>query len=385
MLKQTGPAKTVTSAPQIAIVPPPDTAATAPAWSFDDGSGGNDSFESFKSERPALTLGLPRTHVRTVGLAVIIVALGAPAGWFSWQAWTSRRAVAVAAARPVAPTGVGIFNSVPDGASITIDGVERGITPIRVTLAPGAYTVQIVSGSSTRTLPITIEAGSVSSHYVEFAATPTQQGRLEIGSDPVGSEVRIDGVLKGITPLTVNDVAPGQHRVTISSGGNVINRVVNVVRGATATVVVSMNPAPVAAASGGWLTVEAPLEMEIFEEGRLLGSTRTDRLMLPVGSHRLEFSNASLEFTTARTVQISAGRTTNTVVEVPNGRLSVNALPWANVSIDGSAVGTTPLGELAVTVGQHEVVFRHPQLGERRQNVIVKAQTPTRIGIDLRK
>jgi serine/threonine-protein kinase len=70
-------------------------------------------------------------------------------------------------------------------------------------------------------------------------------------------------------------------------------------------------------------------------------------------------------------------------VSVPDGRVSLNALPWAEVLIDGRPVGTTPLANLAVPIGHHEVVFRHPQFGERKQNLTVTATTPARIGINL--
>ncbi len=137
------------------------------------------------------------------------------------------------------------------------------------------------------------------SQYVELATAPASLGgRLEIGSDSPGTEVRVDGVSRGFTPLVINDLAPGQHRVTLSAGNNLVNRTVNITRGATSTIVVSMPPADTGSA-GGWLTIDAPIEMEILEGGRVLGTTRTDRLMLPVGSHRIEFANAGLEFTTA--------------------------------------------------------------------------------------
>ena len=170
----------------------------------------------------------------------------------------------------------------------------------------------------------------------------------------------------------------------MSAGDNIVNRTVNVTRGATSTVVISTAP-PTAGAAGGWLTIQSPVHMEITEEGRVLGDTRMERLMLPVGAHRLEFVNSGLEFTAARTVQIAAGRTANVSLVLPSGKLSVNAVPWAEVSLDGASLGTTPLGDVSVPIGAHELVFRHPQLGERRQTVTVKAQTPTRIGIDLRK
>jgi hypothetical protein len=47
-------------------------------------------------------------------------------------------------------------------------------------------------------------------------------------------------------------------------------------------------------------------------------------------------------------------------------------------------VGETPIGSVTVPIGIHEVVFRHPELGERRQAVTVKAGEPTKVGVDLR-
>ena len=42
------------------------------------------------------------------------------------------------------------------------------------------------------------------------------------------------------------------------------------------------------------------------------------------------------------------------------GRLSVNAMPWATVSIDGEAFGETPLGEIDLPYGVHEVEATFP-------------------------
>jgi hypothetical protein len=297
------------------------------------------------------------------------------ASWFAWQTWGSTPAPSTPP-NVVPATGTATFNSVPEGALITIDGTDRGVTPLRLSLAAGAHAVQITSGAVSRTIPITIEPGGVVSQYVELAvAPPTTGGRLEIGSDPPGAQVALDGVTKGVTPLAIADVAPGQHRVTVTAGENSVNRTVNITRGATSSLVVSTAPSA-ASNSGGWLTVQAPIEMDILEDGRILGNTRMDRVMLPVGSHRIEIANSALEFTVARTVQIAAGRTANVAIALPQGRLSVNAVPWAEVSLDGAALGTTPLGEVAVSVGTHELVFRHPQLGERRVVVNKFAQMP---------
>ena len=50
----------------------------------------------------------------------------------------------------------------------------------------------------------------------------------------------------------------------------------------------------------------------------------------------------------------------------PQGRVNLNALPWAEVWVDGSRAGETPLANLPVTLGTREFVFKHPQFGERR-------------------
>jgi hypothetical protein len=221
------------------------------------------------------------------------------------------------------------------------------------------------------------------SQYVELAVQPQPTGgRLEVGSDPIGAEVRIDGTVRGLTPLAIADLPVGSHRVTVSSGETVVNRTVTVTRGMTATVVVSTGAAP-ASAAAGWLTIDAPFEIDVREGQQLVGTTRSDRIMLPVGSHDLDLTNASLEFTGRRNIKIVAGKVASLSVAPPGGKLSVNAAPWAEVSIDGRPAGTTPLGNLTVPIGSHEVLWRHPQLGERRQTVSVTEQTPMRVGVNL--
>ena len=368
--------------PQLAIVPPVDIGAGPAPWAVESGSP-DSSLLAFRTEtEPAPPPPSVFTPTRTIALAAVVgLALGA--SWFGWR--TSRTVAVPVAPAPVVQTGTAMFSSVPDGALISIDGVARGTTPIRLSLAAGAHRVQITSGDVSRTIPITVEPGGVVSQYVELAvAPPAQGGKLEINSDPSGASVRIDGVLRGVTPLVVSDVPPGQHKITVTGQDSVVNRTVNVTSGATSTVVVSATPTR-ATSSGGWLIIDAPIEMEISEGGRLLGTSRSDRLMLPVGSHVIDIANPSLEFVGRRTVEIAAGKTVTVPVALPFGRLSANAIPWAEVFIDGKGFGTTPLGDLSLAIGTHEVVFRHPQLGERRQTVTVKAQAPARVGVDLRK
>ena len=95
--------------------------------------------------------------------------------------------------------------------------------------------------------------------------------------------------------------------------------------------------------------------------------------------------NAAFNFTAGRRFEIAPGKTTATHIEVPNGLLNVNAQPWADVWVDGTSIGQTPIGNVPVRIGEHEILFRHPELGERREKIIVKLGEPARLGVDLRK
>ena len=137
--------------------------------------------------------------------------------------------------------------------------------------------------------------------------------------------------------------------------------------------------------SAGWVTVSSPVIFEMREGGKLIGTTEASRLLLPTGEHDIDFENKLLGFTTRRSIRVTAGKTTAMTIELPNGVVSINALPWAEVWIDGERIGETPIGNLVRQIGSHEIVFRHPQFGERRATVIIGAGKPARIGIDLRK
>jgi serine/threonine-protein kinase len=71
-------------------------------------------------------------------------------------------------------------------------------------------------------------------------------------------------------------------------------------------------------------------------------------------------------------------------LEWPRGTMAINANPWAEVLVDGNRVGETPIGSVTVPIGSHEIVFRHPELGERRMSVTVTARETLKVGIDLR-
>jgi hypothetical protein len=139
----------------------------------------------------------------------------------------------------------------------------------------------------------------------------------------------------------------------------------------------AVTPPPVPAEPGS-VEVRSPIELQVFEGGTRLGSTAG---LVPVtaGSHTLDVVNEELGFRDRYTVSVSAGEAVSITIAIPTGRIDINAVPWADVWIDGVATGQTPLANLSLPIGRHEVVFRHPQLGERRETAIVKVDGIARV------
>jgi hypothetical protein len=133
----------------------------------------------------------------------------------------------------------------------------------------------------------------------------------------------------------------------------------------------------------GWVTISAPIELNVSEKGTLLGTTRGPRILLSPGGHVLQLESPTFGSRENQWVRIHSGRATTLPVALPQGIVHVNATPWADISIDGKSFGQTPIGNLKLTIGSYEVVFRHPQLGEKTVSALVKVGSPTRVSADL--
>jgi hypothetical protein len=84
-------------------------------------------------------------------------------------------------------------------------------------------------------------------------------------------------------------------------------------------------------------------------------------------------------------VQVTPGKVSTITIDPPKGTIAFNAQPWAEVWVDGAKVGETPLGNLVLTLGPHEIVFKHPELGEQIHAATVTAATPLRLSVNLTK
>jgi len=292
---------------------------------------------------------------------------------------------ALALRTPGEATGSLQVESDPPGAEVLIDGTLRGSTPLSLALPAGSYRLVVQRGADAKRTNIDIASGGAKAYHVAWAE-PTSvlnaTGSLSVVSDPPGSAVIVDGSARGQTPLTVNGLSPGRHEVLVRNTATTYRRTVDVESGATTSLVVG--GAPAAAPAWGWITVSAPFTVQIREYGRLIGTSEIERVMLSPGDHQLEFVNDSLGFHQSAEVTVLSGRGGPISLTIPRVAININALPWAEVYVDGTRIGDTPLANVMQPIGDHEIVFRHPQLGEKRQVARLTAREPLRVSVDMR-
>ena len=151
----------------------------------------------------------------------------------------ARAGVATAAPAPAAAAGWLLVRTEPPGATVTIDGVDRGRTPLALGDMPfDTYRVEVRrEGFRSQAAELTLSpAATVASVALELprGADPPPApsvgaradpppvavvGAVRVESRPPGARVVIDGREVGTTPTVVSDVAAGTRSLRIELDG----------------------------------------------------------------------------------------------------------------------------------------------------------------------
>jgi hypothetical protein len=196
-------------------------------------------------------------------------------------------------------------------------------------------------------------------------------------SEPTGATVTVDGKNRGITPLTMDDLALGPHVLVFEHAAGTVRRSVKLKANETLTLNVSVY--------SGWLTLFAPVELQITEDGQQLTLDEHNRVMLSSGHHELQLVNRELGYRGTHIVEVQPGEMTVSTIVLPKTTLSVTSAPGtAEVWIDGVKTGDTPLVNAPVNLGTREVVLRSPTLGVRHLAVTATVK-PSQVHVDFSK
>ena len=140
----------------------------------------------------------------------------------------------------------------------------------------------------------------------------------------------LNGVARGLTPFILTGLPAGRHTIVVSRGSFSATRTVELGPGGATAVSVAIpaiqcvrsTPAPrvpsqqllarrrrrTPGPAAGWLTFDLPIDLLVYQDGRLRGNTRDGRVTLPAGTQNVVLANTAYEYREVVSVTMTRGR-----------------------------------------------------------------------------
>jgi serine/threonine-protein kinase len=148
-------------------------------------------------------------------------------------------------------------------------------------------------------------------------AVVEKSSSIAVETEPAGASVTLDGKPAGAAPLTMAEVAPGEHVVEASLAGySSVKRTVSVSAEGDRLMIVLTLPQKKVEALKGKLSLSTDPWTHVSLNGKLLGDTPLIELPLPIGRHRLQLINEQAKIDLAIEVEVKAGQVTKKVLRL---------------------------------------------------------------------
>lgn len=210
-------------------IPAPSTESLPlPTQSLAEDSTTSDNVPGFAGRYAAIAAGSWRKYLVPVLVTVVMLE----AGLLAWMARAEQPSLGSA--------GELVVHSRPVAARVSIDGEERGITPYTTELSAGSHVLEVrVGRAEPRVIPLVIRPGVQTGLYVELQSVATVGG-LEVRTEPAKARVTVGGQDRGMTPLVLTDLPPGDVDVVVRLGGREVRQTVRIEPGITSQLVVPL-------------------------------------------------------------------------------------------------------------------------------------------------
>jgi hypothetical protein len=129
-------------------------------------------------------------------------------------------------------------------------------------------------------------------------------------------------------------------------------------------------PAPIT--GPGFLTAFSRIPMEVYSDGKRIGTTEDGQLLIASGTHQIEFVSERFHYRAAASLTIPPGHVLPYTVALPSAEVRVITIPGAEIWIEGERIGVAPLEQIHVPIGTREIVVRDSDGAEKRQVIEVK-------------
>ena len=340
-------------------------------------------------------------------LLLVLLAAGGVAGWLFTRPPPRT-------GPPVGP-GVIAITSEPPGAAIWLDGdrrTERTPAEIRALPVGATYTVKLTAdGFVAHTERVELTHDRQRGEITATLERPTASsfGVVNVRTVPAGATVLFDGTDTGAkTPTTVPEIQPGvEHTLALSLDGYVTQQVTLTMRaGQVEDLNFELERLPLAPNESILRLDTVPEDARVQFDGEWYDSGSPYEFRVAAGRYRVVVAKSGWRNESERIAlrggQVTehrirlrpdrqtgggggggGGETTEVAASGP-GTLTFDARPWCNVSIDGQAVGQTPIVNRSLPSGRHRITCTNPELGVTRNvTVNIEPGQPTRQRISL--
>jgi hypothetical protein len=251
----------------------------------------------------------------------------------------------------------------PIGAEIMLDGKFVGRSPINLDVDEDAQPTLTVRYPTYREFSgkVRIAEGKVSLGEMAFPIRRSAAsilikleklppGALYVSSDPAKAEVYLDGKFMGLTPLKLDEVEVGGHRIELFKDG--FDRLQDEV------MIESAETTVYRALLGGRIEVSSvPDGAEVILNGQKIGLTPVKSQQLPPGSYAVLIRKPGFRDIWEE-VTVSTGKTVELIGRLRpyTGALWISSEPkGASIFVDGRFSGRTPRLIYGLKVGEHEI------------------------------
>lgn len=277
--------------------------------------------------------------------------------------------------------GLLLLTTEPTGCEISEDGISLGTSPRLITTLDVTRPHRL-SITKTGYQPKTIEVRfSGRTPLAKHESLVQDSGTVSIVSVPAGAKITVDGIDRGIAPLTLSDVPKGRVAVDFSMEGyEPVKREISVTAGESVNLEVTLDPIP-----GSLFITSVPDGARIYVDGVACGKAPYSDDRIKPGEHtvRAEIDGyAPVE----RTVVVGLGQKTSEEFRLENvrGRIEIRTTPpGAQIVIDGRPAGTTKASRSTATTsdvltidnidaGEHTLVVKRDGYAEVVKHPVVE-------------
>lgn len=261
-------------------------------------------------------------------------------------------------------------SSQPSGATVVIDGIDRGTTPITLfNPEPGRHHLKFrLSGYCTRDRFFNTDEGSLIERNEVLVE---EKGLLLLKTDPAGCDIQIDGIPAGRTPRLVTDLSTKDaHAVRFRKAGYQDRTVSVKFEGRTPLV----REEKLEPAFGTLDVVSDPAGAEVTVNGVVRGKAPLRVSDVPKGQavvkFRLEGFEEEIREQTVRAGEVLSLPVALKALPAVTGRLEIRSSPpGAQVVLDGRPLGVTKAADAAAEFSE---VFAVEDLAEGEHLLVLK-------------